>query len=185
MFLEDPRGIGARQYVNAEGFALIVGPTFDFQHHVCHQHGQTYSFLFSVTPTGANDCFLYMKNTDDDDIVVTSLKCKATTTDEEITVKLGDTGTPAGTSTATPANRNGLYGANASGTFYTGNDITGLSGGTSIDYITIDADVGTEKFSWGSAIIVPKNQVFTLYATTGGIALKGSLSFYYHTCACA
>lgn len=127
-----------------------------------------YTLLFDKTPTGAGDYFVYMLNSHPSKLlVVPELRCKAATTDEEIQIVLGATGTPVGGTDTTPANHytNSPNSATGDGTFQTGVDITGLSGGTVVEHITINADAGTQEFFWRSGFVVSKNQVFALKAT--------------------
>lgn len=179
MYIEDGKGTGYKAQVTKENQLVTWSIVAPLQHHVNHTHGDMYSLLINKTPTGAGDCFCYIKNTDDIDIVITSMKFSAAT-DETITVKFNDTGTASGGTATTPVNRNATSGHTAAGTFETGVDITGLSGGSSVDQFVIDGATGTLKVIWESGLILPKNQTLTLYATTGAIALVGSISFFYH-----
>ena len=172
-------GYGAK--VNVENQLHTSSITFDIAHHVNHDHGECYTMLISKTPTAAADCFAYIKNTSDDDLIVCCVKFAATTTDEIIQVKLGDIGTPVGGTAVTPGNRNAGSGEVADGTFEEGVDITGLSGGTAIDEYNIDAGTGSKIIPVTGGFIVPKNKVLSLYAVTGGIAIRGGITFYYHS----
>lgn len=183
MILRDPttqQGMG----VCIEGRGLVDSVVKRESQYVNTTVQEVYSFPFDVTPTGAGDCFLYIKNTDDMDLYITSLKCHATTTDEEIQVKINDTGTAVGGTDVTLVNRNAGSGKipSANSTFQTGVDITGLSGGNTVDYFKVNADAGTQKLSWESAIIIPRNKTFSLYVTTGAIAIKGTVSVFFHEC---
>ena len=102
------------------------------------------------------------------------------TTDEVIEVKINDIGIPVGGNTVVPINRNAGSGNVADGVYEIGVNITGLSGGDLVDYIGIDGTTGTKKHSWESFLIIPKGKTLTLYATTGAIALRGSISGVFH-----
>lgn len=110
---------------------------------------------------------------------VCSLTASAAT-DETIQIKVKDIGTPAGTTVNTPVNRNAGSGKVADVDCYDGVDITGLSGGSVIEQFEFDGNTGSTKFRYSSCIIIPKNHVLTLYAVTGAIALKVSLSLMFH-----
>ena len=149
------------------------------QLHVNEDYGEAYSVLTNVTPTAAGDCFLYIKNNSDNDLLITSFKLQVAT-DETIQVKLGDSGTAVGGGTITPVNRNAGSGKQANATVEGGVDITGLSGGSVVDQLNVDGASGTRKYSWTSTLLVPKNSMISFYAVTGGIALVGTVSMYYH-----
>jgi len=142
-------------------------------------NGKAFSLVVTQTPTAGGDCFVYIKNNSSNILVITSLKAYMGT-DETIQVKLGDTGTAATGTTATPVNRNAGSGNVIDGTVETGNDITGLSGGVVVDQFFFNADESTQKHTWQSGIMIPKNKVLTLYAVTGGIAINCTLSLHYH-----
>lgn len=179
MKIQDSTGSGYGQKINEENQAHTYSASFPVQHHVNHDHGKAYNLLVSKTPTATGDCFVYIKNTDDDDLVITDMKFLAAT-DEIVQVKLSDIGTPVGGTDTTPANKNAGSAQVASGTFQTGVNITGLSGGITTDEFQIDGGTGTKYHRWLAGLIVPKNKTATFYAVTGGIALRGSISFYIH-----
>lgn len=180
VFIDNGKGDGGfTATVNKEGKLEVCAVTNSFQKHVNETHGGTYSMLINKTPTGADDCFAYLKNDSDDDMMVSSINLCATS-DESIQLKINDEGTPVGGTVTTPTNRNAGSGNSAGGTFQTGVDITGLSGGDIVDYVCLDGAVGTDKHIWNSFIILPKGKTMSLYATTGGIALKGSITLNFH-----
>jgi len=73
-----------------------------------NEEGGVYSVVFDVTTSGSSDsgdCFWYIKNTDDNNLHVASVKFSVDTACE-IYLKLGDSGTPVGGADNTPATRN-------------------------------------------------------------------------------
>ena len=157
---------------------LTSAITSDIQHHVNEDEKQAYNIVISQTPTGANDVFLYVKNTSEDNLWVASIFLRSASA-ESVNFVLGDTGTPAGGATYTPVNKNAGSANLATGTFQTGNNITGLSGGSTVD--TIFAGTTTEHYHWESGLILPKNQIFTLYAVTGAVAINMTVNIFYHS----
>jgi hypothetical protein len=145
--------------------------------HANEDHQQSYSLIISRTPTGAADVFLYIKNTGDDDLIISSAKLW-TASAEQVQIKLGDTGTPSGGNTLTPANRNGGSANTPDATIEDGVNITGLSGGTVVDDIT--GSTTQLKWEWDSGLILTKNTVATFYAVTGAVAVRMTVSFYIH-----
>lgn len=148
----------------------------------CNQiNGISYSLLLSQTPAGAGDCFCYLKNHDINDMIISSVKLHAAA-DETFFMKLNDTGTPVGGSDAAPVNRKAGCGNVADVTCEAGNDITGLSGGETVESIFVKGAETSYRFEWLSCIIVPKNHTMTLYVTTGAIAVTTTLSMHFCEC---
>ena len=147
--------------------------------HINHTHGEVYRMLFDKDPDGNDDCIVYIKNSDDKDLIINGAMI-AVSGACEITLKLGVTGTPIGGSDVIPANMNAGSGNIATGTFQHGVDITGLSGGTNIEVVKIIAAAGSTEFKPDSNIILPKNSTFAAYVDTAGVIVEGYISFGYH-----
>ena len=170
-------GNGYAVGVTSENRLLVESVTYSGEHHANHE-GNAFNLLFDVTPTGAGDCFLYVKNGSTNDIVIEGLWLRVASA-EQITMKLKDAGTPGGGGALVPANINAGSNSAALGTFQSGNDITSLSGGTIINKGWV-ANTTTSFFNFEQDIILPENLTYTLYATTGSVAIAGTLVFHYH-----
>ena len=119
---------------------------------------------------------MYLKNTSSKKMHLSAIRHRSASA-ESIQIKLGDSGTPSGGSVNTPVNRSAGSAASADATVQTGNDITGLTGGSVADLIY----TGTtqDKTRWFSTLILQKNQVLSLYAVTGAVQLDVTLSIYF------
>jgi len=180
MQIEDGGGSGRRATVDIEQRLDVHAVTATAEHSVNHNDGEAYHLLFAQTPTAANDCFLYMKNNSNNkDICIEGIWFRVASA-EQIVMKMGDTGTTSGGSAATPANLNAGCGKVADGTFETGNDITGLSGGVTIEKYWL-ANTATQHYNFEQDIIIPKNGVFTMCAATGAVAVAGTVVFNFHS----
>lgn len=177
--IADGHGGGNNAGVNDYGRLLTVGINSTLEHNANHFAGKAFNMLFSVTPTGSGDCFLYLKNQSITDIVIEGFHMM-TASNEIIQVVLDDTGVPVSGNTSSPSNSNAGSAYVAEGVFQTGNNITGLSGGIIVDKIAFASGSSSSFFNFEQDIIVPRNRTFTLYAVTGGIALMGTLVFNYH-----
>ena len=182
MMLEGESSVG-RFYIGASSKKQLrvcaVVRTVDLE---CNQiDNESYSILISKTPTGAGDCFCYLKNNADKDIVISSIKIYAAS-DETITIKIGDTGTPVGGTDNIPVNRRAGSGNVADVDCETGVDITGLSGGNEVESVFVKGGESSVRYGWVSGIIIPKNHTFTIYTTTGAIAILSTISM--HFCGC-
>lgn len=178
MIIGDGHGTGNKAQVTDEGCICTKAISVHFTQHI-NEKGDAYSVIIEKTPTGAGDCFFYIKNNDDQNMYVCSLT-GAAATDETVQIKIRDIGTPAGTTANVPVNRNASSGKEADVTCYDGVDITGLSGGSVVEQFELDGATGSRKFRYNSCIIIPKNQTLSLYAVTGAIALKISLGINFH-----
>ena len=141
------------------------------------------SFLYysDITPTGAGDIFLYLKNTDSKDLIVNWYRVWSGTTAEAIDIYVGMTGTPTNTTAIVPHNMNVTSANTATGLFYESVDMGGLSGGTLMDRIRLSGDGKDVIDSYPGDIVIKSGGVMTLVALTGAIALEVTLSFYYNT----
>lgn len=179
MIIEDGHGTGNKVNVTDEGCMCSKAVTIHYEQHINIEKQEAYSALVSKTPTAAGDCFFYIKNNSDDNMYICSITLSAAT-DETIQIKIKDTGTPAGTTLNTLVNRNAASGKEADVTAYDGVDITALTGGSVVEQIDVDGGTGSEKYRWNSCFIIPKNQTLTLYAVTGGIAIKATVGIFFH-----
>lgn len=179
MIIEDGHGSGVKAKVSEGGCLFTRAVNVHFLQHINETDQEAYTAIIDKTPTGAGDCFFYIKNNSDMDMYISSMTAAAAA-DEVVRLYVNDTGTPAGTTANTLVNRHAGSGKLADATAYDGVDITGLSGGQMVEQFEIDGAVGSQKWRYSSAIIIPKNHVFSLYAVTGAIALTASLSIAFH-----
>ena len=175
--LRDGTGRGYLASVTANNALQVWATTESAERHE-NEHGYAYHLLFAYTPTGAGDCFLYIKNSSDDYLIVMGISFRVASA-EQILVKLGDSGTPTGGATLTPVNCNAGSAKMAIGTFQGAVDITSLSGGSTVEKYWL-SNTASSHFNFEQVIVLPTNGVMTLYAVTGGIAVAGTVVFNYH-----
>lgn len=182
MIIEDGKGSGYKAHVNEENCLCANAIGVPVELHTNHIHGQSYSILLDQAPTAGDDCILYLLNNDDMDLLISSISLFATGA-VEVYAKLGDTGTRNGAATLTPRNRNAGSGNEADCTCEQGADLDGgaasLAGGAEVERIALEAAKQTLKIEWDSAIIIPKNQVFTLWASAIE-TINATLGVYFH-----
>ncbi len=177
--IKDGSGSGYLAKVTNENRLATEAISEDVVSHINKIEKEVYSVIVSQTPTGAGDCFCYIKNTSSLDLILRSITLAAAS-DETIQIKIKDTGTPVNGNTYIPVNRNSGSTNVASGIFQTGNDITGLSGGSLVDQFFLKSGNNSEKYSWKSNIIIKPNDTLTFYVVTGAIAIKMSSTIYYY-----
>jgi hypothetical protein len=191
MIIEGPNGkvVG----VNSDGFLKSSATVATVEHHINHHHGTAYTLSFQVTPVGADDCFLYVQNTDDKDMCVEGFYLASATADTiyaEINNTVTDITAGTGYAAVTPVNVNAGSGKTANGVFATGTALdtgSGLSGG-GLPQAAGKFEVGrgvlpaaqTIWYNFNQDLILPKNKALTLWAVTGTYVVTGMMEFNYH-----
>ena len=186
MIIEDGVGSGKSAKVNNSNMIAVSAISMSVEHYINHDLGLAFNVLFAVNPDGAGDCIFYLKNTDDMDLVISGIWWQ-TSAAEEVYYKLGDIGTPVLTngSAIIPVNLNAGSGKIASVLCYSNTadgavDITGLSGGTTIQQLWL-TNAASEYFDLQSDIVLPKNTVFTIYCVGGDTNLRGTVAVGFHS----
>ncbi len=179
MRIDDGSGNGYSAAVDKNNKLLTHATVETIEHKVNHDKGRAYQLLFQQTATAGNDCILYMKNMNDDSIVLEGIKLRAAG-NEIIELKINDSGIPSGGSDVSPVNCNAASGNIADGIFQIGDDITGLSGGDVVERIYVPNDNNTKICNFEMDIILPRNRVLTIYCVTGAIEVDGTLIFFYN-----
>lgn len=179
--IKDGTGKGYLAQVNLDNRLMTTAISESIDSHINQTEGQSYSVIVAQTPTGAGDCFCYIKNLSTNlKIFITSVKLY-TAADETIQVKLKDTGATAGGTPYIPVNRNSGSTNLADVTVEVGNDITGLSGGLVVDQFFVKGSTSSVQIDWDSGLLLGINQSISFYAVTGGIAVKMTVSMYFDT----
>ena len=173
--IEDGTGDGFQVKVNDKNMLAISAVTKGANYYA-NKEGNFYSSIITITPS-AGDCFFYIKNLDDRDLIFQRISIHAAS-NEIIQGYLNDSGTPVGGTEYIPINRNGGSNKLCDCTVNYGSNITGLSGGDHFDSFHIPADNLTHTYRWEASIMVPKNRTFTLYATNGSIELNFTVTFF-------
>jgi hypothetical protein len=176
--IKDGLGTGNTAQVDKNNRLVTASVASSPEHFACFVEGKAFSVNFSATPTGAGDCFFYMKNNSEDDIVVEGLSLKLAA-NEYIDVYLNDTNSPSGGADIIPTNLNSGSGATAIGTFQNGNDIIGLTQGDLAYRIYHASSNGGTYYNFESDITLQKSGVLTLYCETGTTPLGGYFDIYY------
>lgn len=175
----DGKGTGLSAGVDKTNRLEVNAVNQSVEHFINHIHGEAYNLIFSATPTGPGDCFLYVKNTDEKDMTLEGFWIWLVA-NEYIEIRLGDAGTPSGGAPITPVNLNAGSGHIASGIFQNGSDITGVTGGITTHKVYHASSEESHYHNFNQDIIIPKNRILTMYAETGTTPLSGMLVFNYH-----
>lgn len=187
MIIKDGTGKGYAAKVNGDNHLVVAAITRTIEHYFNQTKGEAYAVPFAVNPDGADDVIFYLKNNDDNDLIIEGLSYMSSAA-EEIYFKLNDAGTAVATSgaTMTPVNLNTGSGKTADVTCYsnTGDgavDITGLSGGSTFDKIWITAAADNKWYNFEQDIVLKKNGVFTIYCVGGDTNIRGTVLFHFNS----
>jgi len=187
MQITDGAGTNFAAKVDSENKLMTRAVTESEIQHVNEVEEQVYTAYVALTPdavdpsvTGTDDLtFFYIKNTNDLNMIIVGIRAWAESS-EYIDVHVQPTGTPINTTDVTPFNMNLGSGNTATGDFYKGADIDGMSGGTLVERFRISANDTNQTHIYPSGLIMPKNNILILKAGTGGIPLEVFILFYYH-----
>lgn len=138
--------------------------------------GRYWSVFVSVTPTGANDKFFYLRNDGTTDLNITDIRASCSAVTQLLYKKV--TGTPVGGSAAQVTNRKLGSPSVPNATIQEGADITGLTDDGVLFFEECDAVNKRQTLKTSSNIIIPQGQAvaFERVAATGAITLVVSLS---------
>ena len=172
--------------VNEQGHLETEAITHSAEHYANHVPQKAYQVPFAVNPDAAGDCFFYIKNSDTQALTIEGFSY-ASSAAEEIYVEIANAGTAIRTSgeVLTPANLNAGSGHQADVTCWsnTGDgavDITGLETGREVERLWIVAAADKTYHNFECDVIIPENQVFTLWCVGGDTNIRGTVVFYFH-----
>jgi len=183
MLIEDGKGLGSKMGVDDENMGLVNCVSVSGQHHTNHHHGESYTIdLDGVVIDGDGYYVVSIQNTDDDDLIVTSMTLWVNQNKEDCNVEVYLKGTlaSAGTTAITPANCNAGSGETATGTFYVNDGAGNMTVGTT-GTICGRMKLFTTPTRWvkESGWILPKNGVMNIMNTKDN-KFSGYISFYVH-----
>lgn len=146
-----------------------------------NEKGFAWSMPFdAVDPTGANDIFAYLQNTDPT-LPLHVRRIRVSSTVAGMLEVLRVTGTAVGGSAATLVNFNEAFSASTpTGTFETGVDITGLTDGGKYAFQELDTVNKTYDIIIPHDVILNKNGAIALNWVPATGILSGTIWFFTH-----
>jgi len=184
MQIEDGAGAGNKAEVDDENMLMINAVTQSEEHHVNQHHKEAYHLVFNSSGIIDNSAFLYIKNTDDKDMIIEGYRLY---TECNAVIKIVKDPTVASTVLAideTPANVNLGAGLEADGTFQTAGSsgaISGVTGGTVMDRKYLCSGCADVLTNFEMDVIVPKNKEIAFFTECcSGCNIAGVIPFYVH-----
>jgi len=182
MQIEDGTGSGRRAKVNSVNMLSTESVTASVEHYTNHADGQAYHLVFDQTPTAGGDCFLYMQNTADMDMVVEGIWLSVSAA-AEIYVEVDNAGTRNAATVLVPVNCNRNSGNAATGVFEGGNDLDGgaatLAGGIEFERYVFRAATSSAHFNFEQDLILGEDDTLTIWSSAN-ITINGTVVFNYH-----
>lgn len=178
MQIKDGTGKGYLAGVNALNQVKVCAVSLPFEHYVNHNLMLSYSLQFSYTATGSA-CVLYLKNTDSSYDMSFGQAFLNVDTNVQLEVAFNSTGTPANGAALTPVNLNAGSSNEANGTFYGGNDVTGISKGNVVMKMWLASSNATANYELPTTLVIPQNSTMTFHLS-GAATLNGTLFFNFH-----
>jgi len=173
---------GTPQTVDDEGRAHTFCVNVSEEHHSNKDHGAAYTWQFSDDPDAADDCIFYIKNNDDKILVLEGIDLFITDACE-VYLKVGGSGTTAAGTAITGTNMNPGSGEVADVTCLHDGDVEAggtFTGAVECNRWIYSAAKDTYNINFPVDIIIPKNQVFSLWVDTIAIVITGTLYGYFH-----
>lgn len=179
MIIKDGAGTGNTAQINAENRLDTESVTRPLDQHINELYKKTFSLPFdAIDPVGADDYFVYLKNTGVRNLHITDIRLRSTVIG---TVEVhGVTGTPSYTSDTdiTPVNRTIGASQTLDMISKTDTNTTGLTSTGTLFYIRCDTANEQAHLRTSSHMIIPPGQSLALLWDTSTGALSGVISVY-------
>jgi hypothetical protein len=175
--IKDGSGAGYTAKVNTENRLDVESIVRPIDQHINELYQKTFSLPFdAIDPTGADDYFLYLKNTGTKDLHVEAIAVRSTVAG---TVEVHHvSGTASSGTTVTPVNRTLGNSNSLDATIETGVNITGLTNEGTLEYIRCAVTDTNYSSEISSHIIIPPGQAMALLWDTSTGALSGMITCY-------
>jgi len=177
--IKDGQGTGRLAKVDSEGRMHTYATTEPEELHANRLNGDHYISYVDITPTADGDYFYYIKNTHTLDMIVNWYRVWTASSAEAIDLIRNPVGTPGNTTTLTPVNMN--FGSNKTATaqVYESVDMSGLSGGSTLDRLRISGDGKDVVDIYNGGIILPQGAALGATVVNGAIPIEFTVSFYF------
>ena len=190
MIIQGGTGNGYSAKVNKDNMLSVRSVQESIEHHINHEHKRAYNITFNQSLTAANDCMLFLQNTDEDrDLVVEGfdMAFENGTADLNVYFKTGDTGTPNSGSAVTPRawNTESQYAADV--TCEKGADLdnagAALSGGTEI-YRICPAPGATDGsqtyYNFPADLVLAPNGSLSIWSDDAAATFFFNITIWFH-----
>ena len=175
---------GTPMVVTPGGKARVYAVIESEEHHANESDGLAFTWQFSEDADANDDCIFYLKNTDSLPLMLEGIDLYVTS-DAEVYLKVGGSGTTAAGTDVVGANLNPGSGNVADVTCIKDGDVEAggtFSGATECKRYkyTEGTTYDTHHINFPMDIILPKNQVFTVWCDTAAVVIMATLYGYFH-----
>jgi hypothetical protein len=175
--IKDGAGTGKTARVNTENRLDVESVSRPIEQHINELYQKYFSLPYdAIDPTGADDYFMYIKNTGTKNLHVTDHRVRSTVAG--VVEIHAVTGTASSGTTVTPVNRYVGSSETLGATVETGVDITGLTSAGTIFLQRLDTVAKDYHLRTSGHIIIPPGQAIALLWDTASGIISGVMSIY-------
>jgi hypothetical protein len=176
--IKDGRGSGYKAAVDNENRLMTRSVTTSVEHNHNILHGSAYNMVFSVTPSASDAPFLYIKNTDSYNLVLSGINIRSSI-DNVITLNLGDTGSLIDGVDIVPSSLNASSKRTPVGVFKKLLELENIDGGVPTALYYVPGDNLSRHFNFEIDIAIPKNTVASFYSKNANADLSGFVIMWW------
>jgi hypothetical protein len=179
MIIKDGAGKGNAARVNVENRLDVESVSRPIDQHINEIYEKMYSLPFdAIDPVGADDYFVYIKNTGTKNLHVESLNIRSTVAGTvEVHYVTGTASFTSGTD-ITPVNRTLGSSVAITATIKTDTDTTGLTNGGILEYMRLAVANTDYCLEISSHLIIPPGKAMALLWDTSTGILSGTITIY-------
>lgn len=174
-FIEDGTGGGNRAKVTQDNRLRVASLTKTEDRVINEDEGRVWSVNFEdIDPAGANDYFVYIKNTGTKRLSITDIRIASTVAGRGQVRFV--TGTASGGSDITPVSRNSSKNVTPQATLESGTDITGLTNAGTLFYLHLDTVDQLHHLRTTASIAIEAGGAVALFWEAATGVLTGTIS---------
>jgi len=180
--IEDGKGSGKSAGVSDNNELLTHAVSVSEEHSANMDKGKAFSWVFSEDPDANDDCIFYLKNNDDENLVLEGMEIYVSAA-AEVYVEIGNEGTTTSGTTVSGKNLNAGSGNSAEVTAIKDGDIQSgatLATGDEVKRFIFSAETTSKHYNFVADLIIPPQQTFTVWCDTAGVVVKATLVGYFY-----
>jgi len=182
ILIEDGKGSGKSVGVSDNNELLTHGVSVSEEHSANMDKGKTFSWIFSEDPDADDDCIFYIKNNDDENLVLEGMEIYVSAA-AEVYIEIGNEGTTTSGTTVSGKNLNAGSGNSPKVTALKDGDIQSgatLATGDEVKRFIFTAETTSKHYNFVADLIIPPQQTFTIWCDTAAVVVKATLVGYFY-----
>jgi archaellum component FlaG (FlaF/FlaG flagellin family) len=177
--IKDGSGTGNTLRINEENRADVEAVSRPIEQHINEFYKKAFTVSYdAIDPVGADDYFLYIKNTGTKNLHVTHIQTRSTVAGSVEVHNVTGTASFASETAITPVNLTLGSSAALTGTFSADTNATGLTNAGTLFYQRLDTVNKDYLLKVDAHLIIPPGQALAFLWDTSTGALSGSVTIY-------